>query len=111
MPDPPSPCKARHAISPFRDWENPHPKEKARNIRYAAAKAFLRPATSPMRAKRTAHPRYESVYASAIQVTVVKESKSTPIVYIAVATIVVSTRERNKPKQRLESYEYSILAS
>jgi hypothetical protein len=41
IPDPPSLCKARHAMSWFIDWENPQPKENARKITNTTAKAFL----------------------------------------------------------------------
>lgn len=108
-PDPPMPCSALQTMSWLSDVEKPQPKEKTINIKNASAKAFLRPITSPMRANVTAQPMEESVYESATQLTESNELNSVPMVYRAVATMEVSTRDRKRPKQILKSDMWSAL--
>src|SRR6266536_2314219 len=56
------------------------------------------------RAKITAQPRYARVYDRATQLTEPRAFRSTPMVYKAVAMMVVSMRDRKRPKQTLQKY-------
>jgi hypothetical protein len=75
-------------------------------MKYDIKKASRRPITSDIRARSTAHPRYDSVYANATQFTFSMSSNSVPIVKRLVATIELSKKLRKRPVDKLLTHQY-----
>ena len=84
---------------------NPPAKEAAKKIVHAVMKASQRPTMSATCADRTAKPSKLRVYASATQFTVSSEPRSAAMDRRLVATMDVSSIDRNRPRQSLHVSE------